>query len=148
MVPTASGRKRGSSRISAAKAMNNPFPVIPMMKPGPPPSLSGDETRTAMARMIGTTASTRHPGQVAPPAEDDLELRGQEARRDPGLGRRPLRRGRPAPQPLTSKPSPVSPTNTSSRLGCNTAKPSTGTQAFTRFGTIFSTATSPSSAVT
>src|SRR5918997_510365 len=48
MALTARGRNSGSSRISAAKATNSPFPVIPTMKPGPAPE-APDSTRTTMA---------------------------------------------------------------------------------------------------
>ena len=83
-------------------------------------------------------------GDVAPATEDDLELRPEESGGHRARGGLPTTRASAA----DIESLPVSDTNTSSRLGCSTANPSTGTQAFTRLGTIFSTATSPSVAVT
>src|SRR5918997_121773 len=63
MTPTASGRKIGISRVSAAKATNRPLPVIALTKSGPSPPL-GAETFTAMASTIGTTARTAIPARL------------------------------------------------------------------------------------
>ena len=67
---------------------------------------------------IGHRGQDEQAGLVAPPPEDQPQLGAQEPGRRPrprvaAAGRRSPR----PPQPLTSKPSPVSATNRSSRLG-------------------------------
>ena len=98
---------------------------------------AGCDIFTAMAMITGHDGEHGQAGEVAPAAEDQPQLRAQEPQRPAPHGRpsccpgarpggRSVRRGAapPAPrQPLTSKPSPVSETNRSSRLGRCTAKP-------------------------
>src|SRR6187200_2128043 len=60
MALTAKGKNNGSSRASAAKATNSPLPVIPLMMSTPPSPL-GEERRTEIAKITGTTASTPSP---------------------------------------------------------------------------------------
>src|SRR5450759_5932794 len=55
MAPTASGRNRASSMLSAANATNSPLDVIAAKKSGPRPGL-GVETLTVIAVISGTTA--------------------------------------------------------------------------------------------
>ena len=83
MALTARGRNSGSSRISAAKATNRPLPVIPTMKPGPPP-WAPDSTRMAMASTIGTTASTASPARLR---RRPKMIRSSEPRKRPGSAR-------------------------------------------------------------
>src|SRR5512133_2850446 len=63
MALTANGKNNGSSRASAAKATNSPLPVIPLMMSTPPSPL-GEERRTEMAKITGTTASTPSPATL------------------------------------------------------------------------------------
>ena len=104
--PPAAGTA-AARRPSAASATNSPLPVIAARKSGPPPPLAG-----VGGHPDRDGDDDRHGGQhgqaglVAPPAEDQPQLGAQE----PGRGPAGPRAGgtRAAPQPLTSKPSPVS----------------------------------------
>ena len=144
MTPTASGRNSGSSTASAAKATNRPLPVIALKK-----SAARRRRRRPRRALTAMRDDDRHggehgqAGQVAPPAEDDHQLGDQEARRDRRRrGRRAV--GRPATSAADIEALPGQRDEHVLQAGRCTAKPSTGTPAWTRSGTIFSTATSPS----
>ena len=123
MAATAIGRNSGNSTVSAASATNSPFSGD-----------RGEEVRTAarhrtlIRELDRDRDDHRHgrehgeAGPVAPPAEDEPQLRTEEPGADPAhrpaVGEARDRRA----QPLTSKPSPVSETNTSSRSGATIAE--------------------------
>ncbi len=148
---TASGRNSGRVTTSDVKARNSPFSVIWPMN-GRPVSVARRRHPHRDAEQDRRQGQHRQQRDVASPAEDQPQLGPHEPRRSrasagrrgvrrsrrPGVaapGRR--RRGSDAAAPSrrahssTSKPSPVSPTKSSSRSGRSTTSWCTGTPART-----------------
>ena len=122
ITATASGRNSPSSMVREARATKSPFSVMEPKKSGPSSPGPGEETLTAIEINTGTAASTSKPAW--------LRRRPKISRSSERRNLVEMRRGRQVSdrsQPLTSKPSPVSETKTSSRDGAPTRKPSTGT---------------------
>ena len=96
MAPTASGRNSGSSTVSAAKRDEQAVAGDRDDEVGPAATAAGADTLTAMARMIGTTASTARPARLRRRPKMSPQLGAQEpaAASAPGPGRLgPLARG-------------------------------------------------------